>query len=288
MSTMTQHYFRLIAPAKVNLGLRLLGRDRAGFHLLESTFQSIALHDVLHLRHSSHDPSGISITCSDAAVPCDHGNIVWRCLRNLRKQHGLGGRWQVYIEKGIPVGSGLGGSSADAAALLRGLRHLVPGALGNVRWFHDSVDLGADVPFLAQGGRAHGLGRGEILSPLPMGTEVGRPLWLIIPPFACLTPAVFAAVRDHERRPRSPWGRAAWQRMWQRDPQYCLDNDLWPAACRVQPDLQRIGAWLTQQGLRWGLSGSGSTLISLDRPRTTAPPGVRIVETACSDRLQGP
>lgn len=284
MGSSQTYYFRCIAPAKVNLGLRLLGRDGAGFHLLESTFQCIALHDVLHIRFSPHGPDRIALSCSDPSIPCRESNIVWRCVEYLRRDYGLTGTWRVHIDKNIPVGSGLGGSSADAAGLLRDIRHLIPGAQGSLEWIANSLQLGADVPFLLQGGRAHGLGRGEILSPLPMHGEVGRPLWLIIPSFSCLTPQVFAAVHDHERAPRSAWGRAVWQQMWQRRPQECLHNDLWPAACRVQPALREIGQWLTQQGLRWGLSGSGSTLISLDPPQLPPPAQVRVVATHFLDR----
>lgn len=211
------------APAKLTRSLRITGRRNDGFHLIDAEMVTIDLADRLTI-----DPtgSGIDVHPLDHGLPVTTGddNSVARALRLVgRTAH-------VRIDKRIPAGAGLGGGSADAAAILR--------------WagFDDplrAAALGADIPFCLQGGRAKVTGIGEILTPLD---HLKLTFTLLIPPFGCSTPAVYAK----------------WDALG--GPSGDNENDLEKAALAVEP---RLAAWRDQLGNVTGvtptLAGSGST-----------------------------
>ena len=271
--------YRFDAPAKVNLGLRIIGRDPEGFHKLETIFHTISLMDTIHVQV---DPQGPEVTNlrgeMDKRIPRDGANSAIRAVDALRRMGCHLGTVDLLIEKGIPVGGGLGGSSADSAAILKGLQHYLPRTVTAKDLAKTALSLGSDVPFLLQGGCAHALGRGEILTSLP--AYGNHPLWLIIPPTSCSTPHVFKALHDHERKPLSPLGHMWWKQQWHRNQFDFLQNDLLKAALRVQPSLTRMVTWLKSQGFPWGMSGSGSTFFTLSQPELPLPRGYRCV--ACS------
>lgn len=270
-------HYTLFAPAKINLGLRVLGRSPSGYHFLQTVFHTIAVADCLRIRVQPHAAARTTVSCSDPALPCGADNSAHRAVHLLRALGAPLGQVTVAIDKRIPIAGGLGGSSADAAAILRGLRHYLPASVSRQQLQTAALQLGADVPFLLSGGCAYALGRGERIDPMPSLHR--RPLWLLISPFGCSTAAVFSALSASERAPASDPGRGVWRQTWRRDPASCLGNQLWPAACRVQPRLRQLSAWLTQQGVPWGLSGSGSTCYLLEPPRLAPPLGCRIIET---------
>ncbi len=209
---------RIAAPAKLNLHLEVLGRRADGFHALESIFQTIALHDVVELRLRS--APGIALTCDDASLPVDQGNLAWRAAAAFLGRAPASGV-AIALAKRIPHGAGLGGGSSDAAAVLRGLARLLPGL-----WSADGLAglaaaLGSDVPFFLIGGSAHGTGRGEILTALP--DLPAQPVTVLMPDASLATPAVFKAMTEAERGPRDLRGaawwrpalaRTAWSRTW--------------------------------------------------------------------------
>jgi 4-diphosphocytidyl-2-C-methyl-D-erythritol kinase len=176
------------AYAKINLGLRVLGRRADGYHEVDTILQSIDLSDRLTFRPL---PQGrLEVHCDDPEVPGGSGNLVWKALHTLRARSGrddLG--MEVAIEKGIPAGSGLGGGSSDAACTLAMASQMwkVPEdhrALGEV-----AAGIGSDVPFFLQGGTCRARGRGEIIEPLQ--TVEGVPFGLLIPPVRVQTASVY-------------------------------------------------------------------------------------------------
>jgi 4-diphosphocytidyl-2-C-methyl-D-erythritol kinase len=220
------------APAKLTVSLRVTAVRADGMHLIDAEMVTLDLADELTI-----DSDGSGLTCSgpfSAGMPLDDGNLVVRALR-------LAGRSaRVHIDKRIPHGGGLGGGSADAAAVLR--------------WadFDDlerASRLGADIPFCLLGGRASVRGIGEIVTRLE---PVDRTFTLVIPPLSCSTPAVYRAwdaLDDHR------WsGR----------------NDLEPAALVVEPQLavwrDRIreaasaAPTLAGSGATWFLDGHHTNL----------------------------
>lgn len=214
----------LLAPAKVTRTLRVTGVRADGYHLVDAEMVTVDLADELVI-----EPDGRGMTVVDEAgrglpVPEDGSNLVARALALAGRTAG------VRLTKRIPAGAGLGGGSADAAAVLRWAGYDDPvGAAG----------LGADVAFCLVGGRARVRGIGEVLDPLPF---VERTLTLLTPPFGCSTPAVY-------RR---------WDELG--GPTAEGPNDLEPAALAVEP---RLAEWRDRLGEATGatpvLAGSGST-----------------------------
>jgi 4-diphosphocytidyl-2-C-methyl-D-erythritol kinase len=209
------------APAKLTLTLRVAGVRDDGYHLLEAEMVTLDLADTL----TFSEGDGLEVVGSTGlAVPADDDNLVRRALR------AVGRTAHVRLEKRIPAGAGLGGGSADAAAVLRwaGCDDLALAA-----------QLGADVPFcLAGGGHAIVRGIGEQLEPLPF---VDRTFTLLVPPFGVSTAAVYAAW-DALGGPTNDGGA----------------NDLELAALHVEP---RLAAWRDRLGDATGrtptLAGSG-------------------------------
>jgi 4-diphosphocytidyl-2-C-methyl-D-erythritol kinase len=193
---------RVDAPAKLTVTLRVTGVRSDGYHLIDAEMTCLELADELVFG----PPGSAGITAAGpfaAGVPLDAGNLVARALRLAGRQV------SVHLHKRIPHGGGLGGGSADAAAVLR--------------WagFHDldaAATIGADVPFCLVGGRARVTGIGELVSPLTPRREA---VTLVIPPLHCSTPAVYRA----------------WDELG--GPHADGPNDLEPAALVVEPALQR-------------------------------------------------
>jgi 4-diphosphocytidyl-2-C-methyl-D-erythritol kinase len=203
--------------------LHVTGVRPDGYHLIDAEMVALDLADELHFAPGS----GVELvdrTGRGLDPPAPDDDLVTRALRLVgRAAH-------VTVHKHIPLGAGLGGGSADAAAVLRWAGRLDPGS---------AARLGADVPFcLAGGARARVRGIGEVLDPLP---PIERTFTLLTPPFGCSTPAVYRAW-DELGGPRHP------------------TNDLEPAALVVEPRLARWRDELEEAtGRRPTLAGSGST-----------------------------
>jgi 4-diphosphocytidyl-2-C-methyl-D-erythritol kinase len=208
------------APAKLTRSLRVIGVRDDGYHLIDAEMVSLDLVDVLTFA----DGDGLAVQGSGADIPIGDDNLIVRALR------AVGRRAHVTVEKHIPAGAGLGGGSADAAAVLR---------WADVDDLDVAVRLGADVPFCLRGGRARVTGIGEEIEPLPFEEAT---FTLLTPPVHCSTPAVYRAWDDLG------------------GPTADGPNDLEPAALRVAPEL---AAWRDRLGDATGqspvLAGSGST-----------------------------
>jgi 4-diphosphocytidyl-2-C-methyl-D-erythritol kinase len=205
------------ALAKLTLSLRVTGVRPDGYHLLEAEMVTVDLADVL-----TFDDEGDQVTVVGADLPPD--DLVARALRAVGRRAG------VVLEKRIPVGAGLGGGSADAAAVLR---------WAGSNDLDLAASLGADVPFCLIGGRALVRGVGERIEPLPF---VDATYTVLTPPFAVSTAAVYRAW-DELGGPSAPG-----------------PNDLEPAALHVEP---RLSQWRDRLGQATGrepvLAGSGAS-----------------------------
>jgi len=213
------------APAKLTLSLRITGVRDDGYHLIDAEMVTLELADELEI---SAGGDGLTADGPFAdGVPLDDSNLVARALQ-------LTGRSaSIHLHKRIPHGGGLGGGSADAAAVLRwaGWTDLVAASR-----------LGADIPFCLGGGRARVRGIGEIVEPLP---PRALDLTLVIPPLGVSTPAAYRA-----------WDALA------ADGHPTTDgpNDLEPAAIAVVPELARWRDRIAEAaGTAPTLAGSGCT-----------------------------
>jgi 4-diphosphocytidyl-2-C-methyl-D-erythritol kinase len=265
------------AHAKVNLDLRVLGVRPDGYHELRTVFQTIELHDVLVFRSR---PGPFALRCRAAGVPLDASNLIWKAAAALWTALGRAGSVSdttVAIGKKIPVQSGLGGGSADAAAALMALGRLWGGApLALLR--EVGATLGADVPFFLAGGTALGLGRGEEIYPL---VDL-PPHWIVIvrPPFGVSTAEAYAwydedraaglrEIRELQLLP-VPWPSRAAQ----------MINDLEPPVLRRHPEIGLLKAHLKDAGaVAAAMSGSGSAVFGLFRTRAAAESAARRLST---------
>ena len=223
----------LRAPAKLTLSLEIKGVRDDGYHLIEAEMVSLNLMDELEVSDDegndgievsleySNEPWGFD---SGSSVPDNRNNLVSKALKLLNVEK------SVHIHKRIPPGTGLGGGSADAAAILRwgGFEDLV-----------GASRLGADVSFCLRGGRAIVTGVGEKITPVAYREQT---FTLLIPPFSCSTVEVY----KHWDRIGGPRGDNG--------------NDLEPAVLDLYPELEK---WRNQLGEATGvtprLAGSGST-----------------------------
>ena len=224
---MSDQIVSLIAPAKLTLSLRVTGIRPDGFHLIDAEMVTLELADELTIDTSR---IGLAITGKFADdIENSSDNLVVRALQLANRQA------HVTITKNIPSGGGLGGGSADAAAILRwaGFTDLASAA-----------KLGADIAFCMVGGRARVSGIGEVVNPLK---KVAREITLVVPPFRVSTPAVYRAFDELTDFCKTPLKHAG-------------DNDLEPAAIKVEP---RLAIWREKISQACGvaptLAGSGST-----------------------------
>lgn len=156
---------RIHAHAKINLYLDVIGKRSDGYHEIVTVFHSIGLHDDVIIRKRGE--AGITVRCDDPQVPPDARNLAFRAAKLLINQRLDIPGVEITIQKRIPVAGGLGGGSANAAAVLCGMNQLFELNLTQSDLMRLSARLGADVPFCLLGGSAIGRGIGEILTPLP-------------------------------------------------------------------------------------------------------------------------
>jgi 4-diphosphocytidyl-2-C-methyl-D-erythritol kinase len=148
------------APAKVNRFLHIVGQRKDGYHLLQTVFQLIDLHDDVYLTAT---PDGLVRRSSGAANVASEEDLVVRAAKLLQEYTNTNQGCTIRVEKRIPMGAGLGGGSSDAAATLWGLNELWDLKLSRQELMNVGVKLGADVPFFLFGQNAFAEGIGELL-----------------------------------------------------------------------------------------------------------------------------
>jgi 4-diphosphocytidyl-2-C-methyl-D-erythritol kinase len=178
---------RLNAFAKLNLDLKVLNRGEDGFHELRSVFQTISIHDTLDIAFTPGSKTELTLEGS-IDIP---DNLVTRAARLLLAHTGGTGRIEMRLKKNIPMGAGMGGGSADAAAVLLGLPVLAGWRIPLETLVGIGAELGSDVPFFLLGGAAVALGRGTELYPLP--ELPARRVLVVAPPIHVSTPEAYRA-----------------------------------------------------------------------------------------------
>jgi len=254
--------------AKINLSLRILGKIEGGYHSVETIFQNISLADRLSFTTTKGE---IEVHCNHPAVPKGPENLAHKaavsCLEILNvKDNGL----RIEIEKGIPVGSGLGGGSADAAGTILACEKLfgpVPG--GDTTRFALAAGLGADVPFLLYGGKALAWGIGERM--LQLAVKESTPVLLILPELDVSTSWAYRALDNakaegiHTEIMDVNSGPLNWEELiGQLGPTSGLINDFEPVVFAYHPELREFKVRLKEAGADVALmSGSGSAIFGL-------------------------
>jgi 4-diphosphocytidyl-2-C-methyl-D-erythritol kinase len=239
---------REIAPAKLNLALHVRGKLPDGRHRIETVFAFCIDGDGLSAEHA--DELSLEVT-GPFAADLDSGddNLVVRAARALAEAAGIDRGASIWLDKRLPVASGIGGGSADAAAALRLLTSL---------WRVDpkraeaiAPSLGSDVPACLLGMTARGEGAGDQLKPIDISEVSGVPVLLINPRVALSTADVFAGWDGIDYGPLDDWREGR--------------NDLTVPAIALVPQIATVLAWLgTRPGANFiRMSGSGATCLAL-------------------------
>ena len=178
-------------PAKVNLGLHILGKREDGFHELETLFQMVNWCDEIKIECLSR---GLELVCNQPDIPTDKGNLVIRAAHILQTRYPercKGAR--IHLNKNIPHGAGLGGGSGNAAGVLLGLNFLWGLKLKREDLISVASELGSDVPFFLFSPCAIGRGRGEILEPVK--NSIRFYVLMVYPGFAVPTASVYGNLK---------------------------------------------------------------------------------------------
>ena len=253
------------AKAKVNLALHVLGRRADGYHELDSIVAFAELGDLLSIETAQE----LSLSCTGrfaGDVPHGHDNIIlraWHCLAVVMARRGVVlPKVHVNLTKNLPVASGIGGGSSDAAALLRGVLALNRFELSTAEICQLAQDLGADVPVCFYGKQAHMQGMGDNVSPLMI--EIPRAIVLVNPLVACATPDVFREMGLAKGQIFGTPINLHDQHYWR--------NDMTTAALLVQPVIATVLAALGEEPtLNYvRMTGSGATCFGLSNSMAQA------------------
>lgn len=251
------------APAKVNLTLDVLCKRPDGYHDLESIMQAVTLEDDISIEIGTHEPW--ELHCDQGNIPCDHRNLAWKAAEvfcDALSWDPIGLR--ITIVKRIPSEAGLGGGSADAAAVLRLLNRCVPNPLTMGELADLGARVGSDVPFCVVGGTAFCQGRGERLKLLDIDSKLSYVLCK--PDLSFSTPKLFRKLDTSEILER-PDHSEMYQALNKDDPEEVgrlLCNVFESAVIGEYEDIVRIKGLLMEHGACGAqMTGSGSVVFGV-------------------------
>ncbi len=247
---------KIKAFAKINLALDVIGKREDGYHEVEIIMQSINLHDKLIL----FPAPVLSLETKNRRLPIDDRNLIIKAAKKIREFTGTQSGARIILNKNIPVGAGLGGGSADAAAALVGLNKLWSLNLSLSTLEKLAVSVGADVPFCLTGGTVLAKGIGEKLTILP--SLPAEPIFLTKPPFTVSTAMVYKnlSLSSIDRHPDIK----SILSIINTGEIYSI-NDYWgnvleKATFKLFPEVKEVMQWLSEKGFPVRMTGSGPTL----------------------------
>lgn len=294
------HSYSLIAPAKINLCLEIIGDRFDGFHELVMILQSIELADKIHIK--PRDAEDIRLHCNHPQVPIDKSNLAYRAAKlicdTFPDVYANYGGIDLTIEKHIPVAAGLAGGSTNAAAVLVGLNLMWQLGLTQPELQELAAQLGSDIPFCLSGGTAIATGRGEKLDPIRNLNN----LWVVLAKYNNLSVSTPWAYQTY----RQQYGQS-----YLKDPQdiklrraevhssplvkaiiqqngaeigKLLYNDLEKVVLPNHPQVERLrNAFAALNVLGTMMSGSGPTVFALCESEPQARQVKQQVEASLSD-----
>lgn len=273
----------IAAPAKINLSLDVFGVRPDGYHEIATVMQAISVFDCITIRTLDSDPeeyrlkiraggNGISPKKSIEELPLGHENLAIKALFAFREVSGIKLPVEIKILKHIPVSAGLGGGSADAAAVIYGLNALSGFGLGVSRLCDIGAMVGSDVPFFFYGGTALGKGRGEQIRPLSYAGD-----WHVLivkPPVKVSTAAIYKSFDLFPGSQRAARTEAVVSAIERFDfDALCgsVGNDLQPVTTAEFPIVGDIVEKLKSAGARGVCqSGSGPSVFAITRTAAEA------------------
>lgn len=250
---------KILAPAKINLTLEILGKRSDGYHEIRSLMQPISLFDILWIKAGSE---GLEVLCPGHPELENDDNLIRRSIGLLEKEIGRPLALTIRLIKRIPIGGGLGGGSSDAAAVLSNLNLLLGRPVEPERLETLAAQVGSDVPFFLNNQTALALGRGEQIKPWPT-----FPLWwyvLICPGFPIATSWAYSQVKFPLTQGKETINIERLKERGEIPGKDRFKNDLEEIIQPAFPILGKIKQALLEQGcLQALMSGSGSTLFGI-------------------------
>jgi len=252
-----KHSYR--AHAKLNLHLDVVGRRPDGFHSVVMIMHSIDLHDIITVERTPGP--GIEIACNLPYIPTDSRNIAWTACEAFGVTQGL----KITLEKRIPSGAGLGGGSADAAAVLTALRDMLRPDMPCEALREIAAKVGADVPFCLLGGCRLAEGIGELLTPLPCLPDAYE-IEVLKPAQGVNTARAYAALDQIDyARPQTAQA-IAYARRGDWESAFPLCENVFEQAITLSGLAQYRRSRLQTGALLARMTGSGSAVYSIWRP----------------------
>lgn len=273
---------RVFAPAKINLFLHVTGKRADGYHDLESLVAFAGVGDTLAIEPAKGD---FSLTLEGAfasALPGAGNNLVLKAAQSLSAHVGVGEGARISLRKELPVASGIGGGSADAAAAIRGLASLWGLAADNLAELSRlASEIGSDVPVCLQSRTAWMEGRGERVTPLPDFPDI--PIVLVNPGMAISTADVFRRLvigeKNRVAKPHAAFASLERLLVWLADTR----NDLEQPAKSIAPVIGDVLNALNQHGAAFArMSGSGATCFGLFNSKESAMRAAHAIAEASS------
>ncbi len=251
---------RMLAQAKINLALRVFGKQSDGYHSIETVFLRLDLGDDVEVRTTRGERS---LRCFEMRDKRPEDNLAYRAADLFANETGWPKGFEIEIRKNVPIGGGLGGGSADAAAVLQILNTLSSKPMSSEKLLELAGRVGSDTPFLASDYvMALSWGRGERLlrlKPLP-----SRDVQLFFPPFGIDTGEAYALL-DAARGPYTGLGPELTTEMfldWNSAARNSV-NDFEPVMRRRHKEIDALLARGDRHGLFYRMSGSGSTVFKV-------------------------
>ncbi|MCR5020439.1 4-(cytidine 5'-diphospho)-2-C-methyl-D-erythritol kinase [Ruminococcus sp.] len=190
------------AYGKINLLLDIIGRREDGYHMLNTVMQTVSVYDTLELSIDADSPEGIEIVCDKEGFPLDSSNLIWKAAELFKEYTGItfGGKLIVKVEKNLPSQAGMGGGSADCAAMLIAMNTFFCTLKDEDELCELGAKLGADVPFCIKGGTRLCQGIGEITNKLP---SIDCAFVIVKPDVSVSTPEAYKRYDLMKSPPRS-------------------------------------------------------------------------------------
>ena len=259
MSASNERVFTAYAPAKINLGLRVVRRRADGYHDLETVFYPLGWVDTLEVRASSS--LSLKLTCSDPSLASDASNLVMQAAQCLAASQDLPPGASMHLKKWLPIGAGIGGGSSDAATALHLLSRLwkldvSPRALQQM-----ALSIGSDVPFFLDASPAYATGRGEQLVRLT-GYALPYTVVVVVPWLKVSTRWAFSQVEPSDDRHTDLRAAVLSNDMdrWRHEVSNDFEEPIfkaYPELAERKQDLLRVGACYAS------LTGTGSAVYGL-------------------------
>tara|TARA_Y100000590_G_scaffold100308_2_gene114035 strand:+ start:7283 stop:8113 length:831 start_codon:yes stop_codon:yes gene_type:complete len=244
--------------SKVNIGLKVLSQRDDGYHNIYTVFQELDFGDTITIGKTD---SGCKIKSNVDWIPTDKSNICYKAYSAIKTKSPYLGGISIHIEKNVPIGSGLGGGSANAAAVLKGINELYGLGLSNSELENIGASVGADVPFFIRGGTQLGEGIGDKLTLLP--NHIQGTYLLVIPDISISTPWAYSELinklNSEELMPNFVGFFSGDYASLE-----IFENDFERIVIPAYPEIGAIKRKLLELGARFtSLSGSGSTVYGI-------------------------